>query len=255
MILWAKYGTQTSFTFPMVKRGVVDLAATGDWTPATGDTKVSKDGGNFANTTNDPSAVGGTGSIGWTITLTATELTAAVIDVQIVDSATKAVEDQYLKIYTYGNASAKIAADLSDAVRLGLTSLPNANAEAAGGLITRGTGAGQVNQDGNGRIDVNLKAIAGATAGATNLDRSARAIVRGTVGSSSSTTSIVTSSLDPAASVTDQFKGRVVVFDRDTTTANLRGQATDISGSTSGGVLTVSALSDAPVSGDTFTVL
>lgn len=48
-----------------------------------------------------------------------------------------------------------------DAVRLGLTALPNAAAEASGGLFTRGTGAGQINQDGNGRIDVNLKAILG----------------------------------------------------------------------------------------------
>lgn len=113
MFLLAKYGVQTTFTFPIVKRGLVDLAATGDWTPATGDTKISKDGGNVANTTNNPSAIGGTGSIMWTLTLTATELQAAVVDIQIVDSATKVVEDQVLKVYTYGNASAKIIPDLS----------------------------------------------------------------------------------------------------------------------------------------------
>lgn len=116
MFLLAKYGTQTTFRFPVVKRGVVDLAASGDWTPATGDTKISKDGGNFANTSNNPSAVGGTGSVGWTLTLTATELQAAEVNVQIVDSATKAIEDQYLVIYTYGNASAKILPDLGSSV-------------------------------------------------------------------------------------------------------------------------------------------
>lgn len=140
MFYLAKYGTQTTFGFPMVKRAVVDLAATADWTPATGDTKVSKDFGNFANSTNNPAAVGGTGSVGWSIVLTGTELTAAEVQVQIVDSATKAVEDQFITIYTYGNASAKIKADLSDAVRLGLTALPNANAQAAGGLSTIPTG-------------------------------------------------------------------------------------------------------------------
>lgn len=46
--------------------------------------------------------------------------------------------------------------DPEDAVRLGLTALPNANAEAAGGLFTRGTGAGQINQQANGQIDANL---------------------------------------------------------------------------------------------------
>jgi hypothetical protein len=40
-----------------------------------------------------------------------------------------------------------------------LASLPNANAEAAGGLYTRGTGAGQINQDANGRIDTRTAAI------------------------------------------------------------------------------------------------
>lgn len=42
-----------------------------------------------------------------------------------------------------------------DAVRGGLTALPNANAEASGGLFTRGSGAGQINQAANGNIDVN----------------------------------------------------------------------------------------------------
>lgn len=156
MFLWAKYGTQTSFRFPMVKRGATDFAASGDWTPATGDTKISKDGGNVANTTNNPAAVGGTGSIVWTLTVTATELQCAEANVQIVDSATKVVEDQFITIYTYGHASAKMPCDFSDLVRLGLTALPNAAAEAAGGLFTRGTGAGQITQHANGKIDANV---------------------------------------------------------------------------------------------------
>lgn len=42
------------------------------------------------------------------------------------------------------------------------TALPNAAAEAAGGLYTRGTGAGQINQDANGRIDANVAAMVDA---------------------------------------------------------------------------------------------
>lgn len=53
------------------------------------------------------------------------------------------------------------AVDFNDAVRGGMTALPNANAEAAGGLYTRGTGAGQINQETNGYVSVNLKAILG----------------------------------------------------------------------------------------------
>lgn len=48
-----------------------------------------------------------------------------------------------------------VAVNFEDAVRLGLTALPNAAAEAAGGLYTRGVGAGQVNQPANGMVDVN----------------------------------------------------------------------------------------------------
>jgi hypothetical protein len=113
MIFEAKYNTAFTFEFPVIKRGVVDFAASGDWSPATGDTKISKDGGNVANTSNNPSAVGGTGSILWTLTLTSTEMQAARVVIQIVDSATKAVEDQSIIILTYGNASAHFVEDRS----------------------------------------------------------------------------------------------------------------------------------------------
>lgn len=83
------------------------------------------------------------------------------------------------------------------------------------------------------------------------LNRAIKAITLATVGSGSTTTSVVTSSLSPAAAVTDQFKGQILCFASDTTTAALRGQKTDITGSTAGGVLTVTALTTAPASGDT----
>jgi hypothetical protein len=78
----------------------------------------------------------------------------------------------------------------------------------------------------------------------------------GTVGSASSTTSVVSSAMQPAGGATDQFKGRIMIFDADTTTAALRGQATDITASTNAATptFTVSALTTAPVSGDTFRV-
>lgn len=63
-----------------------------------------------------------------------------------------------------------VSFDPNNAVRLGLTALPNAAAEAAGGLFTRGTGAGQINQDANGRIDTNLAAISTDGTAADNLE-------------------------------------------------------------------------------------
>lgn len=245
--------------------------------------------------------------------------------------------------------------DPNDGVRLGLTALPNAAAEAAGGLYTRGSGAGQINQTANGQIDANVAAIVngvisaakfaagafdavwtvttrtltsfgslvadtasavaaalasslsaifaaagtaateatnaaadtaamrpiietsldvvlssraasgvqdanlvqiqGATGPVDRLKRVTDSEVLGEVDAGSSQTSIVTASLDPAATVADQFKGRVVLFDRATTTPELRGQGTRITANTSGGVLTVEALTAAPASGDTFAIV
>lgn len=59
-----------------------------------------------------------------------------------------------------------------DSVRMGMTALPNAAAEASGGLFTRGTGAGQINQDANGRIDSNAKTMAGTTLTARDIGAS-----------------------------------------------------------------------------------
>ncbi|MDJ0896916.1 MAG: hypothetical protein QNJ92_17360 [Alphaproteobacteria bacterium] len=121
------------FTFeaPVVKVDDTDFAASGDWTPAAGDVKVSKDGGNVANIGTLPTAVGGTGSVLWTWTLSATEMQAKRVTIQVVDAA---LENQAFIVQTHGNASAQHAVDLDDAVRAGLTALPNAAADAAGGL-------------------------------------------------------------------------------------------------------------------------
>lgn len=80
---------------------------------------------------------------------------------------------------------------------------------------------------------------------------------RGTVTTGGSTTSVPTSAFSPAGGVADQFKGRVIVFDNDTTTAALRGQAAVISASSNSATptFTVSTLTTAPASGDTFAVI
>lgn len=143
-VFWIKYGTQSTIEFPMVKRGVVDFAVSADWTPAAADSAISKDGGNYADTTNSVAIAGGTPTrsvVGWRLVISSTEAQCAEANIQIVDAATKAVEDQFLKVYTYGNASAKFAGDWSDLVRLGLTGLANATPGAAGGLLIAGTNA------------------------------------------------------------------------------------------------------------------
>jgi hypothetical protein len=86
--------------------------------------------------------------------------------------------------------------------------------------------------------------------------RAVQSIVTGTVGSGSTTTSVVTSAVGVNAGAADSWKGRILTFAEDTTTAALRNQSTDITANTSGATptLTVTALTTAPASGDIFTV-
>lgn len=107
-----------------------------------------------------------------------------------------------------------------------------------------------------GAIKVDLQSINADATSAASLAKTTRAIGRGTCTTGGSTTSIVTSAFTPSGSVADKFKGRIVTFDADTTTANLQGQSTDITANTSAAnpTFTVSALTTAPASGDTFSV-
>lgn len=94
------------------------------------------------------------------------------------------------------------------------------------------------------------------------LDRSVSTMARGTVTTGASTTSLPTSAFTIAniaatGVVSDQFKGRTIIFDGDTTTAGLRGAAATISASSASNTptLTVGTLPATPASGDTFTVV
>lgn len=89
------------------------------------------------------------------------------------------------------------------------------------------------------------------------------AIARGTVTTGASATSVPTSALliaNVVASgvVADQFKGRVVLFDGNTTTAGLRGASSAITAGTASNTPTLTvdpALPATPASGDIFSVI
>src|SRR5262245_28950381 len=133
-----EYGVATHLYKPIVKRAVVDFAVNADWTPAAGDVKISKDGGAAANVTNLPTAITMGNTAMWDFSLTATEMQAKQIKITVSDSATKVVEDQFLEIETYGNASAQHAVNLNDAVRAGLTALPNVASGGDGAIALMG---------------------------------------------------------------------------------------------------------------------
>ena len=87
------YNKQQTIYFPMIKAGSTDFAVAADWTPAATDCDLSIDGGTWTQATNTV-AIAVTGAALWKLTLTAAETQGSTIAIAIVDSATKAVEDQ-----------------------------------------------------------------------------------------------------------------------------------------------------------------
>jgi hypothetical protein len=108
---------------------------------AAGQPQISKNGAAFGNTSATLTAIG---NGAYYVVLTDTELNTLGFIIVRYKSANTAEAQVMGQV---------VAFDPYDAVRAGLTALPNANAEAAGGLYTRGTGAGQINQNANGQVD------------------------------------------------------------------------------------------------------
>ena len=98
----------------------------------------------------------------------------------------------------------------------------------------------------------NVTQVSGSATAADRLEDAAEVILAGTASGTPTTTTMVS---NVTVTVDDQFNGRTIIFKEDTTTAALRGQATDITGCTaSTDTLTFTALTTAPVSGDTFVI-
>jgi hypothetical protein len=101
-----------------------------------------------------------------------------------------------------------------------------------------------------------IKAVTDAltSASATKLSVSAGTMIPGEAAAGTLSTTEMTTNL--TIGVDDQLNGRILIFAIDTVTAALRGQATDITDSTTvDGKLTFTALTTAPSAGDTFIIV
>jgi len=146
---------------------------------------------------------------------------ADFVIIQVVVESTNNAVSSPLKIEI-------IEMDLRDAVRGGLSSLPNAAAEAAGGLFTRGPGPGQIQQQVDGQVDVNAERLNNGAQSLLDLKDFADA------------------GYDPG---TNKVQGVVLV---DTTTANSDMRGTDSAFlAVVGGALADAAAADDPTSADT----
>lgn len=104
-----KYGVETKIDFELYEVDGVDLRV--DAVDAGSDCNIMKDEGAEATCTNDFVDEG----MGYSITLSATEMQAARIVLYIIDSAVKVWLDKVIIIETYGHASAMHAFDLDTA--------------------------------------------------------------------------------------------------------------------------------------------
>jgi hypothetical protein len=100
-VILRKYGEAATFNFDLFEIDGVDFKI--DAVHVAGDTKIMKDEGAEANTTNGFTDEGQ----GYSIVLTATEMEHARGKVYIVDQGTKAWLDTGITIETYGHASAQ----------------------------------------------------------------------------------------------------------------------------------------------------
>lgn len=108
--------------------------------------------------------------------------------------------------------------------------------------------------------DVNVTEINGSSTAAENMAIASIDVGRGQCAAGGTTTTIPTSvwTIGGAGNAADQFVGRVILFDYDTATPSLQGQAAVITANTAGATpeFTVAntALTTAPAAGDTFSV-
>ncbi|KKN20055.1 hypothetical protein LCGC14_0939490 [marine sediment metagenome] len=115
MAVLRKYGIATTISFPLIDRDATDFEST-PVTHASADTKISKNAGSFANTTN---AFAHVGNGIYSLVLTDVEMQASRIVLTVIDQSTKAWEDQCILIETYGHASAQHGFDLDDDTGIG----------------------------------------------------------------------------------------------------------------------------------------
>ncbi len=155
----AEYGVGIDISIPVVKVDDTDFADTGDYAYAAGDIRISKDAGAFADVTNSPTEIdNATASVMYLeLTLTAVEMQARRVDIQIVDAA---LEHQMLTFYTFGHPGSQFPS-------LGV-SLPDSGTAQAGaaGSITLATSASGAADLYNGSI---INIVSGTGAGQTRL--------------------------------------------------------------------------------------
>lgn len=120
----------------------------------------------------------------------------------------------------------------------------------SGGAITTSGGAVSTVTSVTNQVTANMTAISGSSTAADNLEASSLVIITGTAQTGTLSTTQMSSNLSETTD--DHYIGRIIIW----TSGNLTGQATDITDYVgTNGVLTFSAVTEAPSNGDTFIIV
>lgn len=186
------------FTIP----GSLRLISDGSAVTSSASITISKDGTESAGAGTLTHISGGA----WKYTPTQSETDCEILG--YVLTATSAVTICGSVRTTNGNPN--------DGTRLGLTALPNANAEASGGLPTIGTGSGQI-QLTSGVVTANATQISGDTTAADNLelffDGTGYNASTSTVGTTTTVTNAVTANVTQISGDTTAADNLELFFD------------------------------------------
>lgn len=269
-----------------IKFSILDVNADYVSGAAALDSEVSKNGDNFADCTNEATEIGTSGI--YYLLLTAAEMTADVVAVKVKTTTTGA-KNPALTFYprklvpsrtgtAAGGATGYVTLDSGasaiDDFYNGCLAVVTIDSVIEARIITDYTGstkqaavtpAWNTAPDSDDPFTVyilegmqiyqsNLVLINSLSRGVVGLERACSAITYGTCDTGCTQTAIEVASILPAMTEPDQFKGLILAFDKDTTTAELRGQKTDITANDDTGTITVTALTTSPASGDTFTI-
>ena len=245
--------TAYRLTFPIYKSdGTLITAAAGL------DSEVSKDAGTFADCTSEATEIATSSGV-YYLDLTSTEMNADCVAVVVKTSSTGAVPPVFI---LYPQESGDVKVDVQSyggTAGTFASGRPEVNTTHAAGTAW---GSGAITAASLAADAITAAKVADDVSTEFRTKALALTTASGVVGSGSTTANVVASSVAVGATTSlsaDAWKGRVIIFNSDTTTAALRGQAAAIvshtSGSTPTFTLATGAWTTAPLTSDTFTVV
>jgi len=229
------------------------------------DSEVSKDGGTFADCTNEATEIATSSGV-YYLDLTSTEMNADCVAVVVKTSSTGACPpvfvlypqetgDIRVDVNSFGGSAGTFASGRPEVNTTHWNGTAVATPDTAGHpkvTIKSGTGTGELSLT-SGVASANATQIAGNSTAATNLGAAAQTLVTGTVDGSGLTPTTTQFDTSITEATADHYVGRVLIW-RTGALAGQQGLITAYSLVSGRGRFTLSAQTEAPANGDAFVI-